>query len=181
MHKQILEHLNEAILLFNRDLKLTYINSAGEILFGDSARHLIGKSAEEFIKTDDNSINKDLQLCLDTEETLVDRERCLALTGKLITINLNVTPFQEHFEFTGLLVELQQVDDHLRLSKEQQLIAQQSTSRMLVRGVAHEIKNPLGGIRGAAQLLENVLGDPELKEYTNIIIAESDQIGRAHV
>ena len=47
---------------------------------------------------------------------------------------------------------------------------------MLLRGLAHEIKNPLGGLRGAAQLLDMELSDPELKEYTHIIIAESDRL-----
>ncbi len=175
-HKQILEHLSVAVLLFNRNLKLSYINAAGEILFADSARHLLDKSADEFIKTSDNRINKDLQMCLNTGEALVDRERCLQLADKSVTVNLSITPLQENFELTGLLIEFQQVDQHLRLSKEEQLMAHQSTSRMLIRGVAHEVKNPLGGIRGAAQLLENELSDPELKEYTNIIIAESDRL-----
>lgn len=176
MHKQILEHLTDAILLFNRDLKLSYINAAGEILFADSARHLLNKSAEEFIKTPGNGINKDLQLCLNSGEALIDRERNLALGNKRVSINFSITPIQENFELSGLLLKLQQVEQHLRFSKEQQLIAQQNTSRMLVRGVAHEIKNPLGGIRGAAQLLANELSNSELKEYTHIIIAESDRL-----
>lgn len=74
------------------------------------------------------------------------------------------------------MVELQQVDNHLRISKEEQLLRQQNTARLLVRGLAHEIKNPLGGLRGAAQLLALELADPELKEYTQIIIAESDRL-----
>jgi two-component system nitrogen regulation sensor histidine kinase GlnL len=73
-------------------------------------------------------------------------------------------------------VELQQVDNHLRISKEEQLLTQQTTAKLLVRGLAHEIKNPLGGLRGAAQLLDLELNDPELKEYTQIIIAESDRL-----
>jgi two-component system nitrogen regulation sensor histidine kinase GlnL len=93
-----------------------------------------------------------------------------------ITVNLSATPILELGELTDILIELQQVDRHLRITKEEQLLAQQATSRMLVRGLAHEIKNPLGGLRGAAQLLEQELHDPELKEYTKIIIAESDRL-----
>ena len=85
-------------------------------------------------------------------------------------------PLFEEMKLTDLLVELQPVDRHLRISKEEQLLAQQSTARMLVRGLAHEIKNPLGGLRGAAQLLDSELHDPELKEYTAIIISESDRL-----
>ena len=74
------------------------------------------------------------------------------------------------------MLELQAVDNHLRLYKEENLLSQQNTVRLLVRGLAHEIKNPLGGLRGAAQLLDMELQDAELKEYTKIIIAESDRL-----
>jgi two-component system nitrogen regulation sensor histidine kinase GlnL len=93
-----------------------------------------------------------------------------------ITVNLSATPILENGELYEILIELQQVDRHLRITKEEQILAQQNTSRMLVRGLAHEIKNPLGGLRGAAQLLDQELNDPELKEYTQIIIAESDRL-----
>ena len=93
-----------------------------------------------------------------------------------ITVNLSATPLHVNGQLNEILIELQQVDRHLRITKEEQLLAQQNTSRMLVRGLAHEIKNPLGGLRGAAQLLDIELKDPELKEYTQIIIAESDRL-----
>jgi two-component system nitrogen regulation sensor histidine kinase GlnL len=109
-------------------------------------------------------------------EPLVDRELTLESMHQSITVNLSATPILELGELTDILIELQQVDRHLRITKEEQLLAQQATSRMLVRGLAHEIKNPLGGLRGAAQLLEQELHDPELKEYTKIIIAESDRL-----
>ncbi|MGZ4995810.1 MAG: nitrogen regulation protein NR(II), partial [Methylobacter sp.] len=85
-------------------------------------------------------------------------------------------PLLKNEQVNEILVELQQVDSHLRISKEERLLTQQNTARLLVRGLAHEIKNPLGGLRGAAQLLDLELTDPELKEYTRIIIAESDRL-----
>ena len=176
MHKQILDHLNEAILLFDCNLELTYINTSGEMLFADSARHLIGSSAAELFKQANTSIIENLHLCRKMNEQLVDRELSLALVNRVITINLSATPLFETDQLTDILVELQQVDGHIRLSKEEQLLDQQNISRMLVRGLAHEIKNPLGGLRGAAQLLDSELTDPELKEYTQIIIAESDRL-----
>ena len=176
MHKKILENLNEAVLLFDCELKLVYINTAGEILFADSARHLVGTSAEELFRTSDTAIANDLQQSLTTGDALVDRELSLELAEKSVIINLSATPLFEDMQLTDLLVELQPVDRHLRISKEEQLLAQQSTARMLVRGLAHEIKNPLGGLRGAAQLLDRELHDPELKEYTEIIISESDRL-----
>ncbi|MFW5824592.1 MAG: nitrogen regulation protein NR(II), partial [Marinobacter sp.] len=64
----------------------------------------------------------------------------------------------------------------LRISREEDLLTQQETTRILVRGMAHEIKNPLGGIRGAAQLLDRELDDEDQKEYTQVIIAEADRL-----
>lgn len=176
MYKKILDHLNEAILLFDRNLLLTYINPAGEMLFADSAKHLLGNSVYKLFKTAQTLLFDDLLQRLQLNEPLVDRELLLERLNQSVTVNLSATPLLENGELNEILIELQQVDRHLRITKEEQLLAQQNTSRMLVRGLAHEIKNPLGGLRGAAQLLDLELNDAELKEYTQIIIAESDRL-----
>jgi two-component system nitrogen regulation sensor histidine kinase GlnL len=176
MHKRILDNLNAAILLFDRDLTLTYLNSAGEILLADSSRHLLGLHAIDLFKSSDPALLINLQQCLTMAEPLVDRELILDRMSHSITINFSATPLLKDESVNEILVELQQVDNHLRISKEQRALTQQNTARLLVRGLAHEIKNPLGGLRGAAQLLDLELHDPELKEYTRIIIAESDRL-----
>jgi len=176
VYKRILDHLNEAILLFDRDFRLIYINPAGEILFADSAKHLLGNSAKKLFKTAQSKLFQDMLHRLRQHEPLVDREMVLEYLNQSITVNLSASPIIENGKLNEILIELQQVDRHLRITKEEQLLAQQNTSRMLVRGLAHEIKNPLGGLRGAAQLLDLELSDPELKEYTQIIIAESDRL-----
>jgi two-component system nitrogen regulation sensor histidine kinase GlnL len=71
-----------------------------------------------------------------------------------------------------ILLEFSQLDFKDRISRDESLHAQQQ----VVRGLAHEIKNPLGGLRGAAQLLERQLESAELKEYTSIIISEADRL-----
>ena len=109
-------------------------------------------------------------------EPLVDRALTLSRMPHNVTTNFSATPLLVNEQVNEILVEFQQVDNHLRISKEEQLLTQQNTARLLVRGLAHEIKNPLGGLRGAAQLLDLELDDPELKEYTQIIIAESDRL-----
>ncbi|MBL8322406.1 MAG: PAS domain-containing sensor histidine kinase, partial [Acinetobacter sp.] len=75
-----------------------------------------------------------------------------------------------------LLIELNQIDRMLKISKEENLIQQHQVARQLIRGVAHEIKNPLGGIRGATQLLARSLNDPQYAEFTDIIISEVDRL-----
>ena len=175
MHNKILDNINEAILLFNKDLKLIYINTAGEVLFEDSARHLMGKSAKDLLGSD-SSLNDDLLQCIERNEGFFDRELTLRLLHKKFTISFSATPILDNPQEPGVLVELQQLDRHIRISKEEQLIAQEHISRMLMRGFAHEIKNPLAGLRGAAQLLELELQDNDLKEYTQIIVKEADRM-----
>lgn len=176
MYKRILDHLNTAILLFNRDLVLTYINTAGEILLADSAHHLIAQNAYELFKTSDPAFAHNIKQCIVMEEPLVERALTLNRIAQSMTVNLSATPLLNDDDVIEAIVELQQVDNHLRISKEERLLSQQNTARLLIRGLAHEIKNPLGGLRGAAQLLDLELHDPELKEYTKIIIAESDRL-----
>ena len=176
MYKRILDHLNTAILLFDRELILTYINTTGEVLLADSAHHLVGHSADELFKTSDPALLSNLKQSLVMAEPLVDRALTLSRMTHNVTINFSATPLLTNEQVSEILVELQQVDNHLRISKEEQLLTQHNTARLLVRGLAHEIKNPLGGLRGAAQLLDLELHDPELKEYTQIIIAESDRL-----
>jgi two-component system nitrogen regulation sensor histidine kinase GlnL len=176
MHKRILDHLNSAILLFDRDLNLVYINTSGEVLLADSANQLLGMNACELFKTSDPALLANLKLSLSMAEPLLDRALTLNRIGQSITITFSATPIMNDDGQPEVLVELLQVDNHLRISKEEQLLSQQNTARLLVRGLAHEIKNPLGGLRGAAQLLDLELVDPDLKEYTGIIIAESDRL-----
>lgn len=175
MHKKILDHLNEAILLFDPHLTLVYLNPAAEILLADSAKHLLGRSAELIFKTCP-ALSANLKHALKNGEVVSGRELSLERLNQSLTINCSMTPLPEGRRCEEVLVELQQVDRHLWITKEEQLSAQHHISRMLVRGLAHEIKNPLGGLRGAAQLLELELTDSDLKEYTQIIIAEADRL-----
>jgi len=75
-----------------------------------------------------------------------------------------------------LLVELRPIEQQLRLAREERMVFEQQSNRELIRNLAHEIKNPLGGLRGSAQLLERELDKPSLREYTQVIIKESDRL-----
>jgi len=176
VQEKILDHLNESVLLFDKQLNLQYINAAGEELFSDSSRHLIGMSAQQLFKHSAPAFLQDIGLSYTSGEPLLDRGLIFDQIEKNITLNLSVTPLHSENLVTSVLVELNKVDRHLQISKEEQSIIQHNAARMLVRGLAHEIKNPLGGLRGAAQLLDGELSDPGLKEYTQIIIAESDRL-----
>jgi two-component system nitrogen regulation sensor histidine kinase GlnL len=75
-----------------------------------------------------------------------------------------------------LLAELRPISEQLRMAREERLLAEQQANRELIRNLAHEIKNPLGGLRGSAQLLERELERNDLREYTQIIIQEADRL-----
>ena len=76
----------------------------------------------------------------------------------------------------ALLIEITDVTRRSRISRENALLIQHGAGRQMIRELAHEIKNPLGGIRGAAQLLERQLADPEQREYTAVVISETDRL-----
>jgi two-component system nitrogen regulation sensor histidine kinase GlnL len=176
LHRHILENLTHAVLMFDADLCLDYINPAGEMLFAVSAKRLIGLSATALLPADSHLLAA-IREGLKSGHPFTEHEVQITLPGhRELTVDCTITPLASAADGNGLLVELQQLDRQLRISREGQQIAQQETLRSLVRGLAHEIKNPLGGLRGAAQLLERELPDPELKEYTNIIIGEADRL-----
>jgi len=74
------------------------------------------------------------------------------------------------------LLEFRHIEQQLKVSREERLLEQSQANRELIRNLAHEIKNPLGGIRGAAQLLERELDRPGLHEYTQVIMKEADRL-----
>lgn len=175
--QRILDHLTDAVLLFDPTHKLTYINPAGEMLLAISARQVLGMRAKDVFFFCDQNIEQDLQRSLQLGESLTKRNLPVGLqTHQQSTVNLSITPILEQDKPMYALVEVEQVDRHLRISMEEQLLTQQNAARMLLRGLAHEIKNPLGGLRGAAQLLERELAEEELREYTRIIMDESDRL-----
>ena len=172
----VFEHMNTAVLVFNADLCLVYLNPAAEMLFAVSVRQVVGTSVQELLPAEP-SFHKSLRQALTTGQGLTERELALMLSNaKRITVDCSVTSIRNDREGDMVLVEIMQVDHHLRMSREESLQAQNAATRSLVRGFAHEVKNPLGGLRGAAQLLEGELADESLKEYTQIIISEADRL-----
>jgi two-component system nitrogen regulation sensor histidine kinase GlnL len=79
-------------------------------------------------------------------------------------------------EANELIVELVPLEQQARQDREERLAEQALANKELIRNLAHEIKNPLGGIRGAAQLLELEMDQPDLSEYTQVIIHEADRL-----
>jgi two-component system nitrogen regulation sensor histidine kinase GlnL len=177
LEKRVLENLSTAILLFDREFRLLYLNSSAEMLFAVSSRKAIGLPVMEMIRCPGSILDNNLTQSLESGQPFTEREHQLTLPdGSEITVDCTVIPLRHEYRVNELLVEIQQVDRQLRITREEQILSRNEATRALVRGLAHEIKNPLGGLRGAAQLLERELDDEALTEYTQIIIEEADRL-----
>ncbi|QEP44918.1 PAS domain-containing sensor histidine kinase [Ectothiorhodospiraceae bacterium BW-2] len=173
--RQVLDILQSAVLLFDNRLMLRYLNTTGEMVLGVSMRRVSAMSALELLQ--DSDLVALMEQALQEGNPIARRGITLRrLHGGDITVDLMAIPTYEVSDAQELIVEITQIDRRLRITREEGLMAMNQATRVLVRGLAHEIKNPLGGVRGAAQLLERELHDEELKEYTQVIIREADRL-----
>lgn len=177
--EQLLDSLITAVVVVDDQLCIRYVNSAAESLLDHSAKRLANEPfASSYVSS--TLTVASLQNCLNDEQMVINTEAEFVLhSGHRITADVSVQRLPKrvaHEREKQLLLELKQVDLQRQISQEnsqrQQLFATQS----LLRGMAHEIKNPLGGLRGAAQLLARQLPDSQLTEYTDLIIAQSDRL-----
>lgn len=175
LHKHILDNLTTATILVDGRLRLVYMNPAAEMLLEASARRLLQIAFKEWFVVDEDD-RKVLENSLNTGHPFTKRETKLrTLGGNELTVDFSVNPLPQKVGRL-LLIELTPRDRLLRISREEELLNNHETVISLVRGLAHEIKNPLGGLRGAAQLLERELEDESLHDYTRVIIEEADRL-----
>ena len=176
LQQRILGNLTTAVILIDDTLRLTAMNPAGEDMFGVSAKKVLGHLLAELLPGG-RSLIKPLEQALDNRNPFNARGvRVQRPDLQWLTVDCAVTPLIDGQDGTELLVELTQIDRLLRLARDEHMLDRQVASRAVIGGLAHEIKNPLGGLRGAAQLLERELADKTLKEYTRIIIHEADRL-----
>jgi two-component system nitrogen regulation sensor histidine kinase GlnL len=172
-----LDFLASTVLMLDEGLVVRYINPAGENLLAVSLSVVGGKPLAALCTcspTLQEALDNALQNSWGYTGQNIELKRG---DGELLHINCTVTSLRPDVASgVRLLLELQPIEHQLAASREERLIEQQKASRELIRNLAHEIKNPLGGIRGAAQLLEHELSNPSLKEYTQVIIKEADRL-----
>lgn len=169
-----LDLLATGVLVVEADGSVGYANQAAEVLLETSRRHLVGQPAQRLF----------------ADERPLERLRQSAAAGDLGQLRHSVElrrPLHEPLvvqalvsmiddESGRLLLELSEIEQQLRVSREDHQLGLSEANRQLVRNLAHEVRNPLGGIRGAAQLLERELALAEQREYTRVIIAEADRL-----
>ena len=171
-----INQLTTAVLLFDHKLNLIDINLAAEALLEISAKVALGMDPADLLPGAP-AFSAAVRRVSQTGEPLAEREMPLGNPAADASVaDCLLTPMSESETPCGVLVEFLPIERLRRISREEQLLAQNEAVRLLVRGLAHEIKNPLGGLRGAAQLLESELEDPGLAEYTQVIIGEADRL-----
>lgn len=167
-----LDALTTGVLGCDSTGRIVYINPAEETLLGISGALLSGMHYEgAFDRSPD--LCEAIRAALATKEIVTEHDLEVAVNGHSgVRVTCTVTP-TEQGEF---LLEMRPLDQRLRIARQEQIRMQQEASRDLLRNLAHEIKNPLGGIRGAAQLLEHELPRESLRDYTQVIIKEADRL-----
>lgn len=170
----LLDALNVAVFVVNADYEVTYVNQAGEAL-SETARHRAVGSPLDALFNHDDQLNQLIDRALEERGSVDLRELELVL--------MSDPDHRRQVDVTGLsieersvVLEVRDVAHRLRVDRDNELKSQNSVSRTITRQLAHEIKNPLGGLRGAAQLLARRLPTPDLREYTDVIIHEADRL-----
>ena len=169
-----LELLPTAVAVLDEDFVVRYVNPAAESLLDTGVKSLLDQpfvplfaEQAELGRTLADALANHWDYSARNVSYLRQSHEPLALVAMVAHIVLPRTP---------LLVELRPIEQQLRIAREERMIDQQAANRELIRNLAHEIKNPLGGLRGSAQLLERELDKAELKEYTQVIIKEADRL-----
>ena len=167
----VLDSMITSILLLDKQLHIRYANTAAQQLLAQSTKKLLDSYLPDLLGY--FSLDIDLmQNALDQNQGFTDNEVNLVINDELHILSLTAQLLPNG----QILLEMAPLNNHKRLSQEQLQQAQQSAARDLIRGLAHEIKNPLGGLRGAAQLLSRQLPKNELQDYTKIIIEQADRL-----
>lgn len=173
--RHILDNLSSGVILLDQNLLIVGLNPAAENILGISERRAIGQSLLRLVD-DEPELQEILARVIATGDHYAN-EMQLGVTEVHAyerIVDCRVSPLST--EETALLVEMTDVTRRSKITRENALLIQHGAGRQMIRQLAHEIKNPLGGIRGAAQLLERQLNSDELREYTDVVISETDRL-----
>jgi two-component system, NtrC family, nitrogen regulation sensor histidine kinase GlnL len=168
---------NTAIVVFDHERCVRLLNPAAEALLDISDRRAQGKPVSVVVG-DFPALGDVLDKAFVDGQTYTLREMPLNKPAgdEAVLVDCTVTPLLEVGDHSGMMLELWRVDSLVKLARDSWLSERQSATRSMIRGLAHEIKNPLGGLRGAAQLLDRELPSKELRDYTRIITHEADRL-----
>ena len=175
---KILDYLSSTIICLDQRLTLCYINATGEMLFDSSFSTLVGRDFNQlFSRVEASTITGKLSQFVEQRQPMTEHEAKITLaSGKSITADYTIYAIDEAEVGGDILIEIRPLERQVQILRDEISQLQKQASQQFARGMAHEIKNPLGGIRGAAQLLEREIIQPSMKEYTDVIISEVDRL-----
>ncbi len=175
---QGLDLLSTAVLLVDLGHRVRYLNPAAENLFRTSRKSMVGLSLEEAFY-DPQALAAAVTHARQDRATFTQHDLTITVHSPnaplKVLVSCTVTPY-DLAEGSGALIELSPTQQQLRIAREERLLDQTQANRELIRNLAHEIKNPLGALRGAAQLLERELDRADQREYTQVIMKEADRL-----
>ncbi len=168
-----LDLLSTAVLLLDARARIVHVNQAAELLFDTSRKTLVGQPVGRVLG-DEAGIR---QLVSDAEGNAFGQRKQIMELRRVgrEPLQVQVTATAQLAEATPVVLEVSEIEQQLKVDREERQLGLTEANRQLMRNLAHEIKNPLGGVRGAAQLLESEL-TPDQREYTRVIIAEADRL-----
>jgi len=170
------DHIHTAVVGCDAQLEVVFMNPAAEALFGISVRHATGRPLSRLC-LDSEAVSNCAGQALERGHVVSAYELPLVITPRhSLQVDLTATPLRSGPGNAALLLELTRSDRLRSRTREEQRADRHAAGRDMLRGLAHEIKNPLGGLRGAAQLLDDELAEREQREYTRIIIHEADRL-----
>ena len=173
--KTFLSELNTGIIILDRSLKVVSINPSALSFLDTSEMLSIGNKIDQIFYEEPDNL-KSFEGSLKEHRGFTKTDALLHLKkGKKVLCNYSIHPISEGSQ-DGLLIEITNKEASSELIERYRMQSNQQISQDFVRGMAHEIKNPLSGIRGSAQLLSNKLKNVQQKEYTDIIIKQTDRL-----
>jgi two-component system nitrogen regulation sensor histidine kinase GlnL len=172
-----LELLAAAVVLVDQKLIVQYMNPSAENLFQLNAKNVTGQPLSALFD-DTSTLSAAVIFARDHNGSYTEHALELGIAGRKLNLSCTVTPvgLEQKQSSDDFLLEFQHIEQQLKIAREERMLDQSQANRELIRNLAHEIKNPLGGIRGAAQLLERELERPSLQEYTQVIMKEADRL-----
>ena len=173
--QNILESITTSVVITNKFMKIVHVNTAAENLFRSSKENLQNTKLSELFANDKSIIINQVYDAIALNQSSTSRDIEISLKTKTKhNVDCNVqTIFLEKDKH--VLLEIRTLKRIKNIVLNANFINQNNATEMITRSIAHEIKNPLGGIKGAAQLLKKEINE-EQKEYTDIIIEEADRL-----
>jgi two-component system nitrogen regulation sensor histidine kinase GlnL len=170
------DHLATMVAIISPEGRCLFANASFENVLGQSRRSVLRGSLFDWFV--DDEMMRDTVAAVARNEFSTSRLEALlhrpgSTPGESVQVHVIVNQMEGLPE---LLVELVEVEQQTRQDREERALGQAQATKELIRNLAHEIKNPLGGIRGAAQLLEMEIESRALSEYTQVIIKEADRL-----